>query len=59
MGGPFMAAWVLEGVILLIGFTPYLLFVNYLMEALFVFLFYLSYKNRYESYKNEPNLKNY
>jgi len=57
LGGPFMAALVLEGVILLIGFTPYLLFTNYLSEALFLFLFCLSYKNRYKCYKNEPNLK--
>ncbi len=57
MGGPFMAAWILEGVILIIGFTPNLLFVNYLMETLFLFLFYLSYKNKYKCYKAEPNLK--
>lgn len=57
IGGPFMAAWILEGVILLIGFTPNLLFVNYLMEALFLFLFGLSYKNKYKCYKDEPNLK--
>ncbi len=57
IGAPFMAAWVLEGVILLIGFTPNLLFVNYLMEALFLFLFGLSYKNKYKCYKAEPNLK--
>lgn len=57
MGGPFMAAWILEGVILIIGFTPDLLFVNYLMEALFLSLFGLSYKNKYECYKNEPKLK--
>lgn len=52
-----MAAWVLEGVILIIGFTPNLFFVNYLMEALFFVLFCLSYRNRYKSYKDEPNLK--
>ncbi len=52
-----MAAWILEGVILLIGFTPNLLFVNYLMEVLFLFLFCLSYKNKYKCYKYEPNLK--
>ncbi len=52
-----MAAWILEGVILIIGFTPNLLFVNYLMEALFLFLFGLSYKNKYKCYKAEPNLK--
>jgi len=57
LGGPFMAAWALEGVVLIIGFTPNLLFINYLMEALFLFLFYLSYKNRYKCYKDEPNLK--
>ncbi len=57
IGGPFMAAWILEGVILIIGFTPNLLFVNYLMEALFLFLFCLSYKNKYKCYKVEPNLK--
>ncbi len=57
IGGPFMAAWILEGVILIIGFTPNLLFVNYLMEALFLFLFGLSYKNKYKCYKAEPNLK--
>lgn len=52
-----MAAWILEGVVLIIGFTPNLLFVNYLMEALFLFLFCLSYKNKYKCYKEEPNLK--
>lgn len=57
LGAPFMAAWVLEGVVLIIGFTPNLLFVNYLMEALFLFLFGLSYTNKYKCYKNEPNLK--
>ncbi len=57
MGAPFMAAWILEGVVLIIGFTPNLLFVNYLMEALFLFLFCLSYKNRYGCYKDEPNLR--
>lgn len=57
IGAPFMTAWVLEGVILLIGFTPNLLFVNYLMEALFCVLFGLSYKNKYKCYKAEPNLK--
>jgi len=57
IGAPFMAAWILEGVILLIGFTPNLLFINYLIEALFLFLFCLSYKNKYKCYKAEPNLK--
>ncbi len=57
LGGPFMAAWILEGVVLIIGFTPNLLFVNYLMEALFLFLFCLSYRNKYQCYKAEPNLK--
>ena len=57
IGGPFMSAWIFEGIVLIIGFTPNLLFINYLMEALFLFLFYLSYKNRYIGYKNEPNLK--
>ena len=57
LGAPFMAAWVLEGVILIIGFTPYLLLINYLIEALFLFLFCLSYRNRYKCYKAEPNLK--
>jgi len=57
IGGPFMAAWILEGVILLIGFTPNLFFVNYLMEALFLFLFGLSYSNKYKRYKEEPNLR--
>lgn len=57
IGAPFMSAWILEGVILLIGFTPNLLFVNYLTEALFLFLFCLSYKNKYICYKDEPNLK--
>ena len=52
-----MAAWVLEGVILIIGFTPYLLLINYLIEALFLSLFCLSYRNRYKCYKAEPNLK--
>lgn len=46
LGGPFMAAWILEGVILTVGFTPNLLFVNYLIEALFLFLFCLSYKKK-------------
>ncbi len=57
IGGPFMAAWILEGVILIIGFTPNLLFINYLMEALFLFLFGLSYKDKYKCYKAEPNLR--
>lgn len=57
IGGPFMAAWILEGVVLLIGFTPNLLFVNYLAEALFLYLFCLSYKKKYECYKVEQNLK--
>ena len=57
IGAPFMTAWVLEGVILMVGFTPNLLFVNYLIEALFLFLFGLSYKNKYKCYKDEPNLK--
>lgn len=57
IGAPFMAAWILEGVILIIGFTPNLLFINYLMGALFLFLFYLSYRNKYQRYKEEPNLK--
>lgn len=57
IGGPFMAAWILEGVILIIGFTPNLLFINYLAEALFLFLFCLSYKRKYQCYKDEPNLK--
>ena len=52
-----MAAWILEGVILIVGFTPNLLFVNYLMEALFLFLFCLSYRNKYKCYKAEPNLR--
>ncbi len=52
-----MAAWLLEGVVLIVGFTPNLLFVNYLIEALFLFLFFLSHKNKYECYKAEPNLK--
>lgn len=51
IGAPFMAAWILEGVILIIGFTPNLLFVNYLIEALFLFLFGLSYKNKYNVIK--------
>lgn len=57
IGAPFIAAWILEGVVLTVGFTPNLLFVNYLIEALFLFLFGLSYKNRYKYYKAEPNLK--
>ncbi len=57
IGAPFMAAWILEGFILIVGFTPNLLFVNYLIEALFLFLFGLSYSNRYKCYKDEPNLK--
>ena len=52
-----MAAGILEGEILLIGFTPNLLFVNYFFEALFLYLFCLSYKNKYKCYKAEPNLK--
>lgn len=32
IGAPFMAAWVLEGIILIVGFTPHLLFVNYLKK---------------------------
>lgn len=46
IGAPFMAAWVLEGIILIVGFTPHLLFVNYLIEGLFVFLFCISYSNK-------------
>lgn len=57
IGAPFMAAWVLEGMILIVGFTPHLLFVNYLIETLLVLLFCLSYRNRYQCYKAEPNLK--
>lgn len=57
IGAPFMAAWILEGVILFIGFTVSLLFVNYLTEALLLFLFGLSYRNKYKCYKAEPNLK--
>lgn len=57
LGAPFMAAWVLEGVVLIIGFTPYLLFINYIIEALFLFLFCLSYRKKYECYKTELNLK--
>lgn len=57
LGAPFMASWILEGVILIVGFTPNLLFINYLMEALFLFLFCLSYKNKYRGYRDEPNLK--
>lgn len=57
IGAPFMAGWILEGFILIVGFTPNLLFVNYLIEALFLFLFGLSYSNRYKCYKDEPNLK--
>ena len=57
LGAAFMASWVLEGVLLIVGFTPNLLFVNYLMELLFLYLFCLSYKNRYKCYKNEPKLK--
>lgn len=34
-----MSAWILEGAVSIIGFTPQLLFVNYLIEALFLFLF--------------------
>lgn len=57
IGAPFMAAWILEGILLIIGFTPNVLFVNYLLEALFLFLFCLSYRNRYKCYKDEPNVK--
>lgn len=56
IGAPFMAAWALEGMFLLVGFTPHLLFVNYLIEALLVLLFCLSYRNRYQCYKAEPHL---
>ncbi len=54
---PFMAACILEGEILITGFTPYLLFVNYFFEALLLFLFCLSCKNKFKAYKAEPNLK--
>ena len=57
IAAPFMAAWILEGVILFIGFTPNLLFVNYVFEVLFLILFALSYRNKYKCYKEEPNLK--
>lgn len=57
LGAPFMAAWVFEGVVLIVGFTPHLLLINYLTEALFLFLFCLSYRNKYKCYKAEPNLK--
>ncbi len=57
IGGPYMAAGTLIGAILIVGFTPDLLFVNYLFEALFLYLFCLSCKNRYKAYKAEPNLK--
>lgn len=56
IGAPFMAAWIFEGVVLFVGFTPNLLFINYLIEGLFAFLFFLSYRNRYKAYKNEPNI---
>lgn len=56
IGGPPMAASILIGVILLFGFTPDLV-VNYIFEALFLYLFCLSYKNRYKAYRSEPNLK--
>ena len=42
--------------ILIVGFTPHLLFVNYLIEAFLVFLFCLSCRNRYKCYKAEPDL---
>lgn len=54
---PFMAAIPLEFFILVFGFTPYLLFVNYLIEVLFLYLFFFSYKSKYKCYKEEPNLK--
>ena len=54
---PFMAACILEGVVLIVGFTTNLLFVNYLIEALFLYLFYFSCKNKYKCYREEPNLK--
>lgn len=57
ISAPFMSAWVLEGIILIIGFTPNLLFVNYFFEVLFLFLFCLSYRKKYECYKKEPELK--
>ena len=56
IGAPFMAAWVFGGIILIFGFIPHLLFVNYLIGGLFVFLFCISYSNRYKCYKAEPNL---
>lgn len=57
IGAPFMAAWILEWTILLIGFTPHLLFVNYIIEIVFFLLFFFSYRNKYKCYKVEPNLK--
>lgn len=57
IGGPYMAAGTLVGALLLIGFTPHLLFVNYVFEALFLYLFCLSFRNRYRAYKAEPNLQ--
>lgn len=57
IGAPFMAAWISEGIILLIGFTTDLLFVNYFFEVLFLFLFCLSCRKKYECYKIEPDLK--
>lgn len=57
IGAPYIAAGTLVGAILLIGFTFHLLFINYVFDALFLYLFCLSYKNRYQAYKAEPNLK--
>ncbi len=52
MGGPFMAAWILEGVVLIIGFTPNLLFINYLIEAFFFFFFCFLFNNKKKKKKN-------
>lgn len=57
ISGPYIATGILLGVILLLGFTPRLLFVNYFFEMLFLVLFIISCKNKYKCYKEEPDLK--
>lgn len=58
IGGPYMAAGILIGVILLIGFTPDLLFVNYFFEALFLFLFFSHTKTNIKR-QNRAQLENH
>lgn len=54
ISGPYMAAGILIGVILLIGFTPDLLFVNYFFEALFYFCFSYHTKTGIKRTKPSP-----